>query len=198
MKVLLGPGMEALTVPLTELGIESAVALTPQAAWGWHNAVDDSPRLWVIGEAHWLSQFSDAPWSGVFHLIAVISDGIPPALDGQCMAFTGPMPPNRQADFIRALQWPQAKSLDGTLVSSTRGLVNWLGRGGLPPQLRQHQGSVAVPVVTQAPERWPAAQWLRPGDSDAILPMPLLVPDQWHAQRATLDALAQLRVRLNA
>ncbi len=198
MKILLGPGFEGLSIALTELAIECASAASPEEAWGWHQAVPDSPRLWIIGPAQWLCQFTQPPWAGLFHLVASIDSTLPAALNGQCVAHVGPMSDTRLADFIQAMQWPRAKTLDGTLTSTTRGMVNWFGRGGMPPQLRQHQGSVAVPVVTDSQERWPAAQWIAPGSESRPLPMPLLLPDQWQAQRTALDALAQLRVNRHA
>lgn len=192
MKWLLGPGAHALLAPLHDHDLLAAQITQPEQAWAYQQELPNGERLWLIADQHFLEAFCHPPWQGLYHLVALVSEPPSRALAQQAQACVGSaIRPARLAEFCHALQWPSAEQLGETQRSSVRGTCQWLGSGSIPSALKPIQGTCQVPVSKQPGQRWPAAQFWQAGDT--LGEHPLLLADQWMANRSVLDALANLR-----
>ena len=195
MRVILGPGFGALGVGLARLNIRNLEVNTPEEAWAAHQQ-SGQPKCWLVGQQDWLSPFCQTPWQGLYHIVAELNRSELGPLEHQAHLFVGAMAPDRLADLIARLAWRASQPIDQTQRADSTGRVNWTDTSTPPPQLLQHRGTVEIPVSESPNGRWPSACWLPPHTQN-IPDAPLLMPDQWQAQRVTLDALAQLKVVLN-
>ena len=192
MKWLLGPGAHHLLAPLHHHDLLAARVDTPEQAWAYQQELNGAERLWLIGHQDSLQNYCLPPWQGLYHLVALVDHPPTPQLRSEAIAFVGSsMRAGALAEFCHALQWPATRTEADTQVSSMRGQVSWQGQPGVPPSLMAHNQGHPVPVSDQPCQRWPSAQYWNLQASPAGLP--LLMDDQWMANRCTLDALANLR-----